>query len=59
MENKYKLYSPTDLLRVLCEAFGPSGCEGNVADIIIDDGELAYDQLRDKILDEFQKMVTE
>jgi RNase adaptor protein for sRNA GlmZ degradation len=30
-----------------------------LADIIVDDGELAYDQLRDKILDEFQKMVTE
>ena len=30
-----------------------------LADIIVDDGDLAYDQLRDKILDEFQKMVTE
>ena len=30
-----------------------------LADIVIDDGELTYDQLRDKILEEFQRMVTE
>ena len=30
-----------------------------LADIVIDDTELAYEQLRDKILEEFQKMATE
>lgn len=31
---KYENYTPTELLRELSLAFGPSGCEGNVADII-------------------------
>ncbi|MBE6542554.1 MAG: M42 family metallopeptidase [Ruminococcaceae bacterium] len=34
MSRKYD--TPTDLLRELSLSFGPSGCEGNVADIIID-----------------------
>ena len=32
--SKYDNYTPTELLRELSLAFGPSGCEGNVADII-------------------------
>lgn len=32
--SKYETYTPTELLRELSLAFGPSGCEGNVADII-------------------------
>ena len=32
--SKYENYTPTELLRELSLAFGPSGCEGNVADII-------------------------
>lgn len=32
--SKYENYTPTELLRELCLAFGPSGCEGNVADMI-------------------------
>lgn len=32
--NRFEQYTPTDLLRELSLAFGPSGCEGNVADII-------------------------
>ncbi len=31
---KYENYTPTELLRELSLAFGPSGCEGNVADIL-------------------------
>ena len=31
---KYENYTPTELLRELSLAFGPSGCEGNVRDII-------------------------
>jgi RNase adaptor protein for sRNA GlmZ degradation len=30
-----------------------------LADIVIDDTDLAYDQLKDKILEEFQKMVVQ
>ena len=30
-----------------------------LADIIIEDGDLTYEQVRDQILEEFQKMVTE
>lgn len=32
--NQYETYTPTDLLRELSLTFGPSGCEGNVADVI-------------------------
>lgn len=32
--SKYANYTPVQLLRELSLAFGPSGCEGNVADII-------------------------
>ena len=32
--SKYENYTPTELLRELSLTFGPSGCEGNVADII-------------------------
>ena len=32
--NRFETYTPTDLLRELSLAFGPSGCEDNVADLI-------------------------
>ncbi|MBQ8186728.1 MAG: M20/M25/M40 family metallo-hydrolase [Clostridia bacterium] len=32
--NRFESYTPTDFLRELSLAFGPSGCEGNVADLI-------------------------
>ena len=38
-------YSGTELLRQLCLAFGPSGCEDNVADIIKEQIEDSYDSL--------------
>ena len=32
--NRFETYTPTDLLRELSLTFGPTGCEGNVADVI-------------------------
>lgn len=32
--NRFETYTPTDLLKELSLTFGPSGCEGNVADVI-------------------------
>ncbi len=40
-----KIFDKMELLRALCLEFGPSGCEGRVAEMIKENIEGAYDQL--------------